>query len=237
MIRYFALLSFVLTTVLVTGCSGSKPAAVEQAPVAYQASPQSTPPKIAPPAAPKLSEVEEAVNRVFKGAVVIHPDYKSNFLTGDFNGDTSQDLAVVLKPVPDKIAEMNEQPLWLLRDPRTPYNPRAPLHVEKNDVLLAVIHGYGANDWRDPQATQTFLLKNVVGSDMRVQNGKEFVKNSSGRKLPRPQGDLIGETLKGSEGYLYYNAATYSWYDPKTFTGETETAGAFHGRGGARRPQ
>jgi hypothetical protein len=235
--RYFALLSFLFTTVLVTACSSSKPAVVEQGPVAYQASPESTPAKIVPPAAPKLPEVEEAVNRVFKGAAIIHPDYKSSFLTGDFNGDSSQDLAVVLQPVPDRIAEMNEQPLWLLRDPRVPHNPRAPLHVEKDDVLLAVIHGYGANDWRDSQATQTFLLKNVVGSDLRVQNGKEFVKNSSGRRLPRPQGDLIGETLKGSEGYLYYNAATYSWYDPKTFTGESETAGAFHGRAAMRRPQ
>jgi hypothetical protein len=75
-----------------------------------------------------------------------------------------------------------------------------------------------------------------VGSGFRVQDGREFVKNNSGgRKLPRPQGDLIGENLKGSEGYLYYNAATYSWYDPKTFKGEPEVAGAFHGRSAAMR--
>lgn len=236
--RYFALLSFLFTSVFVAGCAGSKPAVVEQAPVAYQATPQSTPVKVDVAAAPKLPEVEEAVKRVFKDAAVVHPDYKSSVLTGDFNGDASQDLAVVVKPVPEKIAEMNEQPLWLLRDPRIPHNPRTPLAVEKDDVLLAVIHGYGANGWRDAEATQTFLLKNVVGSGLRVQNGKEFVKNNSGRTLPRPQGDLIGETLKGSEGYLYYNAATYSWYDPKTFTGEAEAAGVFHGRSGAmRRPQ
>jgi len=46
---------------------------------------------------------------------------------------------------------------------------------------------------------------------------------------------LIGEKLKGSEGYLYYTAANYSWYDPKTFKGETEVPGPFHG--GARRTQ
>lgn len=186
-------------------------------------------------AAPKLPEVEDAVKRVFKDAAVVHPDYKSNFLTGDFNGDLSQDLAVVLKPVPEKLAVINEPyPSWLLRDPKVPRNPAEPLRVEKDEVLLAVIHGYGTNDWRDPQATQTFLLKNAVGSDMRVHNGKEFLKNFSGRKLPHPQGDLIGENLKGSEGYIYYNAATYSWYDPKTFQGEPET-GAFHGRSAMRR--
>ena len=166
---------------------------------------------------------------------MVHPDYKSSFLAGDFNGDLSQDLAVVLKPVPEKLADMNEEyPRWLLRDPRVPHNRREPLRVVKDETLLAVIHGYGNKDWRDPEATQTFLLKNVVGTGMRVQNGIEFVKNFRGGKKPRPQGDLIGETLKGSEGYLYFNAATYSWYDPKTFKGEAETPGVFHGRNARR---
>jgi hypothetical protein len=234
--RYLLLLIFLFTGGALAGCGGTKPAEAERAPVLYQPTPVSTPAKPGPAAAPSLSDVEAAVQRVFKGAVVVDPDYKSSFLVGDFNGDTSQDLAVVLKPVPEKIAEMNERPFWLLRDPRAPYDPRVPLHVEKDDVLLAVIHGYGANDWRDPEATQTFLLKNVVGANMRVQDGKEFVKNNSGRRIPRPNGDLIGETLKGSEGYLYYSTASYSWYDPKTFKGETKTPGAFHGSA-MRRPQ
>ncbi len=231
------IVTFLLSICVATGCSsGTKQAVVETAPATYQPTPESPPAdRLHSVAAPKLSEVEEAVKRVFKDVAVIHPDYKSSFLTGDFNGDLSQDLAVVLKPVPEKLADMNEEhPRWLLRDPRVPHNPREPLHVEKDEVLLAVIHGYGNNDWRDPEATQTFLLKNVVGSGMRVQNGTEFVKNFRSEKKPRPQGDLIGETLKGNEGYLYYNAATYSWYDPKTFKGEAETPGVFHGRSARR---
>lgn len=224
----------VFSILLLTACGSTKQAVVEQSP-GYQPTPQATPAKIAATAAPQLPEAEEAVKRVFKDAAVIHPDYKSNLLTGDFNGDLSQDLAVVLKPVPEKLAEMNEEfPRWLLRDPRGNREPKTQLRVEKDEVLLAVIHGYGANDWRDPQATQTFLLKNVVGSDFRVQNGKEFSSVNAGRRMPRPQGDLIGETLQGTPGYLYYNAATYSWYDPKTFKGEVET-GAFHGRSGMKR--
>jgi hypothetical protein len=231
------LLLFVAATCLTTGCSSTRQAVVEQPPPIYQPTPESAPVRMQAATAPKLPEVEEAVKRVFKDAAVIHPDYKSGFLSGDFNGDLSQDLAVVLKSVPEKLAEMNEEfPRWLLRDPRVPRDPRAQLRVEKDDVLLAVIHGYGANDWRDPEATQTFLLKNVVGSNLRVQDGREFVKNNSGRKLPRVQGDLIGETLKGSDGYLYFYSASYSWYDPKTFRGETETtAGVFHGRNARRR--
>ena len=230
----FPLLFIILC--LTTACSNAKHALVEQAPNPTKAAPESTPVRIGVAAAPKLPDVEEAVKRVFKDVAVVHPEYKSHFLTGDFNGDQSQDLAVVVQPVPEKLAAMNERfPSWLLRDPRVPRNPAEPLQVEKDEALLAVIHGYGTNDWRDPQATQTFLLKNAVGADMRVQNGKEFVKGLSGRRLPRAQGDVIGQNFKGSEGYLYYNAATYSWYDPKTFKGETENAGAFHGRSAMRR--
>jgi len=237
--RFLLLFLSLLAICAGAGCGSTKQAIVEQAPVAYQATPESTPVTTTPMvAAAKLPEVEDAIRRVFKDAAVIDPDYKSSILTGDFNGDSSQDLAVVVKPAPGKLDEMNEQyPSWLLRDPRTPHDLRAPLHVEKDEALLAVIHGYGSNDWRDPQATQTFLLKNVVGLSMRVQNGKEFVANHTGRKLPRPQGDLIGEILKGADGFLYYDTATYSWYDPKTFTGEPQTAGAFHGHGGMRRTQ
>ena len=234
--KSFCLLILLLSLVslaLISGCARNKQPVAETAPPAYQPTPETppSPERLASVPAPQTPEVEQAVKRVFKDLAVVHPDYKSDFLAGDFNGDLSQDLAVVLKPVPEKLADINEEhPPWLLRDPRAPHNPRAALRVEKDEALLAVIHGYGKNDWRDPEATQTFLLKNVVGSNMRVQNGMEFVRNFRLKKKPRPQGDLIGETLKGSEGYLYYNAATYSWYDPKTYKAEAETPGVFHGR-------
>ena len=230
--RFLILLSSLFALALCSACGSKKPAVVETAPATYQATPETaSPERLASVPAPQTSEVEQAVKRVFKDLAVVHPDYQSGVLAGDFNGDLSQDLAVVLKPVPEKLADINEEhPPWLLRDPRAPHNPRASLRVEKDEALLAVIHGYGKNDWRDPEATQTFLLKNVVGSNMRVQNGMEFVKNFRQGNKPRPQGDLIGETLKGSDGYLYFNAATYSWYDPKTYKGETDAPGVFHGR-------
>jgi hypothetical protein len=203
------------------GCSKREAAMIEAGPV-YQPSPPSPPVKMPTVLAAKLPEVQEAVKRVFKDVAVVDTTFNPNFLAGDFNGDSSQDIAVILKPVPDKLTQMNEEPAWLLRDPLASKAEGSQLRVEKSDVLLAVIHGYGANDWRDPEATQTFLLKNVVGSDMRVRTGKEFVDAHSGRKLPRPQGDLIGGVVRGTPGYLYYAASTYSWYDPKTYKGEAE---------------
>ena len=236
-IRLFLLLLSVSTVSLITGCH-RKQSSAEQPPNPNisTANMPATPVKTEATAAANLPEVEQAVKRIFQDAAVVHPEYKNSFLTGDFNGDLSQDLAVVLKPVPDKLTEMNESPRWLLRDPRAPYNPIAPLRIEKDEPLLAVIHGYGDKAWRDPEATQTFLLKNIVGTDMRVHDGKEFVKTNSGKKAPRANGDLIGEKLKGSEGYLYYNAASYSWYDPKASKADADTtAGVFHGRNATRR--
>jgi rhodanese-related sulfurtransferase len=220
---------WLLVVVLVGACSTTtKRVAVEQAP-SYQPTPQSTPVRIPVVAAPKLGEVQEAIKRVFKDAVVVDSNYNPSFLAGDFNGDASQDIAVILKPAPDKLEELNQEfPAWLLRDPRSNRSPKT-LRIAKDEGLLAVIHGHGTNDWRDPEATQTYLLKNVVGRDLRVHSGKEFVSSNSGRKLPRPQGDLIGETIEGTQGYLYYATATYSWYDPKTFKEvETPAAGMVH---------
>jgi hypothetical protein len=211
----FAIIAIAL---IASSCSDSNTPLVESAP-AYQPSPAA--PQIKMPAlvTPKLAEVQEAVRRVFKDSAVIDSSSNPSFFTGDFNGDSSQDLAVILRPAPGKVAEMNQEyPMWLLRDPFTgSRNERPALTVEQRDVLLAIIHGYGDNDWRDSQATQTFLLKNAVGSNITVATGKEFLSTHSGRKLPRPQGDLIRETLRGTNGYLYYASANYVWYDPKTF--------------------
>ena len=216
-----------IVVLMVAACSSTtKRAAVEQPP-AYQPTPESTPVRLVAAPAPKLVEVQDAVKRVFKDAVVLDPNYQPNFVMGDFNGDTSQDLAVIIKPV--KLEEMNQEyPPWLLRAPRTNKAERAPLKIDKDEVLLAVIHGYGTNDWRDPEATQTFVLKDVVGNDLKVHTGKEFVAANAGRKLPRAQGDLIGETLQGTQGYLYYATSSYSWYDPKSFKRGQEAPGVFH---------
>jgi len=180
---------------------------------------------------PDLNRVQEAVKRVFKDSALIDTSREPDFIAGDFNGDLSQDIAVVLKPAPEKLSDLNEEfPTWILRDLSGSTIPGSPrLRVGANDVLLAIIHGYGANGWHDPQATQTFLLKNAVGSDMKAHQPKDVMTPSEGKKLPPLQGDVIAEVRGGSSGYLYYAGATYSWYDPKSYKGEPEQ-GVFHMR-------
>jgi hypothetical protein len=181
---------------------------------------------------PELNKVEEAVRRVFKDKALIDTARKPSFVAGDFNGDLSQDIAVVLKPASGKLPEINEEfPPWILKDPFTSNEPgKRPLSVTEDEPLLAVIHGFGPNGWTDPQATQTFLLKNAVGSAMQARSAKEFLAANRGKNLPGIRGDLIGEVLKGTQGYLYYGTASYSWYDPKTYKGESRP-GAFHSAG------
>ena len=181
--------------------------------------------KVAQKSSPTLAEVNDAVTRVFKNAAAIDAKHEPNFFTGDFNGDDSQDIAVILLPEKEKLAEMNQEfPPWILKDPLSvAYRPTTPLRIAAGDVLLAIIHGYGPTGWRDDQATQTYLLKNAVGLEVKAYPKSDFAKANQGKKLPRLSGDLIGENLSGKSVYLYFDGAQYSWYDPKTFKGEPET--------------
>jgi hypothetical protein len=209
------------------GCStGSKPKveAPPAPPAPIAKTEDAAPAQVAKLPPPELHQVQQAVKRVFKEAAVVDSSQRTAFVAGDFNGDLSEDIAVVLRPAPEKIADLNDEyPAWMLRDPFGNLEPKSPrLRVAATDVLLAVIHGYGPQGWRDPQATQTFLLKNAAGSAMEAHAGKQFIVANQGKKLPQLRGDLIGEMIDGKSGYLYYSGATYSWYDPKTFTGEPD---------------
>src|SRR3989441_9358290 len=230
--RRIGLAGLISALVILSGCSKSeKPVAEAPAlpltagapspPLTAQAN---QPQQISKMPSPQMNEVQQAVKRVFKEAVLVDTSHQPTFIVGDFNGDLSQDIAVVLKPASDKLSELNEEsPTWILRDLAGPTQPSGPrLRIGAKDTLLAIIHGYEAEGWRDHQATQTYLLKNAAGSRMEAHSAKDFVAAHHGSKLPQFRCDLVGEELGGKSGYLYYAGATYSWYDPKTFTGEPE---------------
>jgi hypothetical protein len=211
-------------------CSTAK-RPIAETPPPVSVTPADQPQQMAKLPPPQLSEVQDAVKRVFKESVVIDTNHMPAFIAADFNGDLSQDIAVVLSPAPDKLPELNrEMPAWILRDLFGSTESRGPrLRIADKEVLLAVIHGYGDKGWRNPEATQTFLLKNAVGSGMEAHPLNEFTAANKGKSLPHLRGDVMGEILNGKPGYLYYAGATYAWYDPKTFKGEPEP-GMVHGR-------
>jgi len=187
---------------------------------------------------PKAEEVQAAVTRIFKGAVVIDEGRKPSFLVGDFNGDVSQDLAVIIKPAEGKLSELNQEfPNWIAREPLGEVLPKPRLlaasgpspdaaagqtiRFEQGDVLFAIIHGSGPVGWRDPDATQTHLLREVVGDNLRVLPRADVLKAYKGtRPFPTVYGDLIQETLIGQSGFIHFKGGVYGWYDRKNYKPE-----------------
>jgi hypothetical protein len=249
------LLAVVAASVMVFGCSKSQSTPqqiAEQAPAPPSTQPSTQPaqpPNVQEIPPPKLEEVKQAVKRVFKTAVVIAEDRTPGFLVGDFNGDLSQDLAAIVKPGEGNVSELNQEfPSWIAREPikdvlvpkskamarqvadRPSANPASgqTIRFEQDDVLVAIIHGTGVNGWRDPEATQTHLLRDVVGTNMKMLTFKGAVKAYSGIKpFPTIYGDLIQQTLIGQAGFLYFAGGIYAWYDAKNYS---PTAAPVHAR-------
>lgn len=180
---------------------------------------------------PSLVDIQNKTKIILKDAAVPDSSRGQGFAAGDFNGDGSEDLAVIVKPVEAMLQEINsEYASWILGDPLTVAMPTPvmmvqnitarpePVRVEKGDVLLAVIHGQGANGWRDPEATQTYLLKNVAGNNIRPRPASEVIKEyGDNKRLPALHGDVIAQTIGSSSGFLYYTGAKYAWYDPRYY--------------------
>lgn len=191
------------------------------------------------PPPPEPSEVSKAVRRVFRDAVVIHTNSSPYFMAGDFNGDSSQDIAVVVKPAASRLPEINDQLAnWILVDAKISYHSRSRagmvtrpprVRVNDGDILLAVIHGFGFNGWRDDQATQTYVIKNAAGAGMRTEALAKILRPETRDKLPRIRGDVISQSIDGQPGFLYYNGAKYAWYDPRTYKPDA-LARTVHGR-------
>jgi len=59
--------------------------------------------------------------------------------------------------------------------------------------MLAIIHGVGSQGWRNPEARQTFLLKNVGNDDMEAQTLKSLRAGKYKQRLPPLRGDGIGD--------------------------------------------
>jgi hypothetical protein len=154
---------------------------------------------------PTAAEVREALTRNYEDAAVIDNSRPAPFVVGDFNGDKSEDIAIVVKPGKGKLAKLNsEYANWILEDPRQPIHIRdlktrpAPVTVTSKDSLLVVIHGVKSEGWRSSIARQTYLLKNAAGESFETQSSR--------------RGDVIREKLEGTDGIIYYTGAKYAWH-------------------------
>jgi hypothetical protein len=181
------------------------------------------PAELPPP--PKPEEVSRAVARVYKDAVAIDVSSPPGYIVGDFNGDGSQDLAVVVRPAKGKLEEINSEVAnWIMEDPRKvalpdphksvqPLPPRpAPVKAEADDLLLTIIHGYKQEGWRNPAAQQAYMLYDAVGSSMTPVPLKELQRATKSKSELSKSGDVIKQTLEGEPGFLYWTGAKYAWH-------------------------
>lgn len=224
------LITILVFTSIMAGCSSSNPQFMEK-PVNASANATASiekppgipePPKLPLPPA-SMSDVRAAVQRIFGDTAAIDLANRSPYLVGDFNADQSEDVAVLLRPVPEKVAAIND-PLsnWIVQDPHhvfipprdkdvvvMPPPPKREL-IQTNDTLLAVIHGVGPTGFRNPIAIQTFVLRNVAGGRLAGSRPSESLEKDVGR-LPADQ-QVIAETVNGETGVLYWTGAGYAWH-------------------------
>lgn len=204
----------VLSLTLAMACQKQQTVAVETAKPAAPATTEVRPPQ-------STTELQAVTARIYKEAVTVDSSRDDNFVIGDFNGDGSQDIVVVVKPGKGMLPELNsEYSNWIREDPlevgklaAQSVKKRKPTVVNARDNLLAVIHGYQAAGWRDPKATQTYLLKNAVGEKLSTESSASLHSHTTNKQpLPPLQGDVIHETLTGNPGFLYWTGARYAWH-------------------------
>jgi hypothetical protein len=205
--------------------------AKQEAPALLQPNASPQPPAAPAPtlayAPPQASEVRAALERIYKGAVTFD-ERGGRTAVGDFNGDGSEDLLVEVRPARARVAELNDELAnWIVAEPRKvqPPDPRnfdphqgvqklAPApsrpRVGDGDTLLVVIHGYKESGWRNPEANQTYLLKDAAGADWKTEPRAEA--QAEVQKRLRLLGDVVREKLGDQSGFLYWTGASYGWF-------------------------
>jgi len=161
------------------------------------------------PSSPRPAETQAAVRRVFADAVVADP---RRAVAGDFNGDGAVDLAVVVRPARGALDRINhELANWTVQDAagRAPGGGR--VQAAAQDVLLAVIHGYGAGGWRNPGARQSYLIRNAAGDALTVRERGAAERDLAQTGLARLRGDVITQSIDGRRGLVYWSGSRYLW--------------------------
>ena len=209
------------------GCTSNQSQNVEK-PIAAS-TPQPTPASspIAPPklAPPTKAQVEEAFHRVFGDDLVAQSDAGSDhaaFIVGDFNGDQSEDLAIIVRPAAGKLNDVNSEfANWIIQDadkafiappgkavvaPPKQARPR----VERGEQILAIIHGVGPEGWRNPKARQAYLVKHAAAT---FEGTAPSVSQKAIRVMHLPvETEIIKEVRNNKKGFLFWTGGVYAWH-------------------------
>ena len=228
--KSLSLLRFILAAAILAalpGCTSNQAQNIEKpiAAATLQPTPAASPavpPKFPPPT---KAQIKEAVSRAFGEALIPQVEDAggaATFIVGDLNGDQSEDLAVIARPAPGKLDEVNnELSNWIVQDadkafivptgkavvvPPKQARPR----VERGEQLLAIIHGVGPEGWRNPQARQAYLLKHAAAT---FEGTAPSVSQKAIRTMRLPvETEIIREIRNGKKGFLFWTGGVYAWH-------------------------
>jgi len=169
--------------------------------------------------------VTGAVQSDFGSAVEASTAFNPFYVTGDFNGDGAQDIAIVVRvkegrsALPKDVRILN--PFQLERTISFPADP-----ATENKLALVIIHG-----WKNPKPSGKFLLigdspilildyQRVTSEQSSDRQNLIGIMSKRGKRpkgvtFPRgAKGDviLLGNQV-GDNSPLYWNGRTYVWED------------------------
>jgi hypothetical protein len=208
-------------------CTSNHAQSVEK-PIAV-ATPQPTPagspvapPKLPPPT---KAQVEEAFHRVFGEDLIAQSGEGSGqprFIVGDFNGDQSEDIAIIVQPSAGKLDDINsELANWIIQDADKAFiappgkavvvpPKQARPHVESGEVLLAIIHGVGPEGWRNSQARQAYIVKHAAAT---FEGTAPSISQKAIRAMHLPvETEIIKEIRDNKKGFLFWTGGAYAWH-------------------------
>jgi hypothetical protein len=200
----------VVFSLAVSSCEARRPD-----PPVPEAVPSVRPPAAEPSSAPpdrrpaQPTEVEPALRRVLPAEVRWTGGADAG--VGDFNGDESPDLAVVLRPSDASLPTLNRDPAnWIVQDAaRNPVpDPKAPdpgrVRLQAGDQVLVVLHGHGPAGWRNPDARQMYVVKlQGPGRFHRIPRTRGTGVSLGGP----PQAEVLEEP--DGRGFVYWDGASY----------------------------
>ncbi|HKD78991.1 MAG TPA: hypothetical protein VKH81_04815 [Candidatus Angelobacter sp.] len=207
------------------GCnssSNSQPVEKSIAAPAPQASAAPTAKPVAKLPPPTRAEIEAAFHRVFGNDLIANASNRQSYIVGDFNGDESEDLAIIVRPAPGKLADVNsELSNWTIQDADhafiaapgktmvvAPHQERP--HIESGEEVLAIIHGYGPQGWRNPEARQAYLVKHAAATLLGTAPSLSQ-KAIRVMKLPY-ETDIIKQVRNNRKGFLFWTGGVYAWH-------------------------
>ena len=176
-------------------------------------------------ARPSTAAVVGALKKSFGSALEAANKFKPFYLTGDFNGDGSQDILIV--------AHLKGQRSELESDVKI-YNPFErpkaiyPADPSANPTLaLAIIHG-SAPGWQTPPALEKFLLfgsspvlilnhSRLISTETQAKQDLMELKKKSAKRRgddwppPAAKGDSIVLGTEATDSILYWNGKNYRW--------------------------